>query len=161
MRAFKHISPSENDAINRIFPHMHDYGWEETSDYIPFAVSLWSQWAHEITENVDELLWNVSPEVDVRRTQSMLNLSKALVRTFETHRYLPQRRRFKKLVAPELLVQDIEHHQGLRGMILLPEIRTIYFEGHDYTAWFFIEGGQVPALLTDLVDHCGLKFIGR
>ncbi|WP_428821149.1 hypothetical protein [Microbulbifer sp. MCCC 1A16149] len=160
MRAFKHISRKENAEVARVFPHAHDYEWEEVGTYTAYPVSLWDRWAHEITDNVDDLLWGVTKEEEARRERCTIDLSKGIVSLFSIYKYNEHRQRFKRLASLEQLLEDIERQQYLPGDIFIPEIRTIYREGHDYTAWFFMEDGSALEKVKNMVERSGLKFIG-
>lgn len=160
MRAFKHISQKENEEISQIFPHAHDFEWEEIGTYTPYPISLWDKWAHEITDNVNGLLWDVSKEEEIRRERCLINLSKGIVSSFSVYRYNENRRRFKKVASLDQLLKDIDREQFLSGVIFLPEIRAIYREGHDYTAWLYVEEGSDLERVKSIVKNCGLKFIG-
>ncbi|WP_105103714.1 hypothetical protein [Microbulbifer pacificus] len=160
MRAFKHISPKENAKVAKVFPHAHGYEWEEVGIYTAYPVSLWDKWAHEITDNVDDLLWGVTKEEEARRERCTINLSKEIVSSFSIYKYNERRKCFKRLASLEQLLEDIERQEYLPGDIFIPEIRAIYREGHDYTAWFFMEDESALDAVKNMVKRSGLKFIG-
>lgn len=159
MRAFKHITKSQEAELLSVFPSAWDFEWQDDESFIKIPFSFWDKWLCETSDNPANELWNVPPSESQRRTKVFCDLAKALINNHKCYGLFFRQNRLKAVRSSRQLIEDVDREQELRRPLFIPECASIYTQGHDYTGWLHTSNIKLAEPILRLIKSHDLKLI--